>query len=181
MTHHQAPTSALSCLTVGGAALLITAASSSPWMLVLVDKSFLTTVFSNSLISSSNGISIWMTFIGTCCLHFCKKEKHIGIKLLYCLITVTISLIWEGGGIGFHLQRLSCTKSCCLLFSLSVSSSSGICHTDPFYLYLHTPHLESLTLHSCGHLLAHPRVAPFVTVTLEDLDVVFSENHGTRM
>ena len=87
------------------------------------------------VLSSSRalGVSYWIILTGIACLHFCKEKKHIGFKYLFHLITRNISLLWEGRTVGFHLQGLAFTKSCCLNFSSSGSScgsSTSTCRTD---------------------------------------------------
>ena len=79
------PTSTLSCLTVGGAALCIMCSSASPCVSVEVDKSFLIAVFSSILISSSKIIlsDCWIIFTGTACLHFYKEKKHIQLNVCF--------------------------------------------------------------------------------------------------
>ena len=87
-------------------------------------------VFSSS---RALGVLYWIILTGIACLRFWKEKKHIGFKLLFCLITRNISLLWEGRTVSFHLQGLAFTKSCCLNFSSSGSSCGGstsTCRTD---------------------------------------------------
>ena len=92
------PTSTLSCLSVGGAALHIICSSASPCVSVEVDKSFLFTVFSSILISSSKSIFFWFLdyFHRNSLLTFLQREEAHPIKCLFCLITVNI--IFHLGG-----------------------------------------------------------------------------------
>ena len=79
------PTSTLSCLTVGGAILHIMCSSASPCVSVEVDKSFLVTIFSSILISSSKIIFLdcCITLPGTCCLRLYKEKKHIRLNVCF--------------------------------------------------------------------------------------------------
>ena len=85
------------------------------------------------LISSSRsiGVSYWIILTGTACLCFCKEKKHIHFKKLFRLITRNISPLWEGRTVGFHLQRLAFTKSCCLnKKTTQVNSKVNTCQNE---------------------------------------------------